>query len=333
MPVFSTAPPRWIDRFSRVVTVPLPPGSLDAVSVCRHDEARARESSGARLIDPQGADGAARGPDEFRATLYHLDKRTCRVARGGGHRIVVAAAGALAAQRLGGPRRELAPRDVALFSADARLELQAAQDEAWAIVLDYVAPPRRGPLAPAVRPGVARISSMAPLRARAAQRLLPAEFHALISPRDLYTAVGPIARGPGRFEVVGPSRLVVVVASTPPQTGPALHIHRETIEMFVVLAGRFRVTWGDAGERGATLERFDAIVVPPGVSRAFTAIGAEPGWIMPVVVGADDETRDLAWLPEVHQRLREAAGSTRTGALLYELLRRVLLRVARRPEG
>ncbi len=253
-----------------------------------------------------------------------------------GFRIVVAVAGALVVDRAGGgARREtyLAPHDVALFEVDAPLELRAAQGEAWAIVLDYIAPPRRRSLASAVKPGVARISNMQPLRSRAAQRLLPAEFHALISPRDLYTAVGPIARGPGRFAVVGPSRLVVVIASTPPQTGPALHIHRETIEMFVVLKGRFRVTWGDAGERAATLERFDAVVVPPGVSRAFTAVGPKPGWIMPVVVGADDETRDLAWLPEVHQQLREAAGGTRTGALLYELLRRLLLRVARRPGG
>lgn len=312
--------------------IPQPPGALDDVGVFRLAEhvARARGEQGARAIDPQAASGAARGPAGFSLTVYEMSEGTSRLPRGRGYRVVVAAAGALELRgaRAGGVTR-LDPRDVALVARDDALELRPAGAEARAAVIDYLPPPGWS-LAP--RPGVARVSRLRPLRTRWPLRLLPAAFHAVVSPRDLYPAVGPIPFGPGRFAVRGPSRLVVVVACTPAGTGPALHIHRQTTEMFMILEGRFRVSWGDAGEREQTLGPLDAIVLPRGVSRAFTAVGPEPGWILPMVVGANDETRDIAWLPDVQAKLREAASTTGAGALLFALARRGVLRFARRPD-
>ena len=98
---------------------------------------------------------------------------------------------------------------------------------------------------------------------------------------------------------VSPSRLSVV------SYGEEKPLRGGTSEMAYSRNRRaeFVITWGDDGEHATELGALDAIVVPTGVSRAFTALDDGPNWIMPIVVGADDETEDIVWLENVAEQL------------------------------
>ncbi|MFT4627742.1 MAG: putative RmlC-like cupin family protein [Myxococcota bacterium] len=188
----------------------------------------------------------------------------------------------------------------------------------------------RGELLELVYPGVAygprawRFGATAPLRTRVPLRWAPTEVLDLLSPRDLYPVVGPVQYGPGRFALQGPPGLVVVLAHTPRGTGPALHVHTQSTEMFVVLGGRFRVFWGDHAEDGVELGPLDHIVVPTGLPRGFTAL-TDDAWILPVVVGVADEREDILWPPAVVAQLERVAPPG-----LVPLMRRLGLRLAAR---
>lgn len=65
-----------------------------------------------------------------------------------------------------------------------------------------------------------------------------------------------------------------------------LHSHL-TQEVFVALTGRWEVFWGPQGERKLVLEPWDTVSVPPGLSRGFRNVGAEPAWLMGMASGPD----------------------------------------------
>lgn len=147
-----------------------------------------------------------------------------------------------------------------------------------------------------------------PIRRKPLLKLIPQAFRAVLSPRDLYLLIGP-KRARLKYGITGPDRFLITLASTPLHTGPALHVHRHTKEIFMVMEGRFKVSWGDNGEHHTILDRYDTIAIPPGVNRAFENIGGEPNWLMPIVVGADDELDDIVWLPEVARELSRQLSS------------------------
>lgn len=148
-----------------------------------------------------------------------------------------------------------------------------------------------------------RFADTRPIRHRFPLRWVPSAFRDVLSPRDLHLLLGPRG-GRMRYAVTGPDALLVALASTPPGTGPALHVHTRSHEVFVVCEGRFRVRWGDAGEHEAVLEPFDVAAFPPGVNRTFENAGGEANWILPIVVGANDELEDIVWLPPIRDALR-----------------------------
>jgi mannose-6-phosphate isomerase-like protein (cupin superfamily) len=102
-----------------------------------------------------------------------------------------------------------------------------------------------------------------------------------------------------------------------PGKGAALHAH-PTVEVFMVLSGRWGVYWGDAGEHEIVLEQWDTISVPPGVMRGFRNTGSEAGYLMAILGGT--EAGHVTWAPEVLERAREtglgldAEGNLVTGA-------------------
>ena len=98
--------------------------------------------------------------------------------------------------------------------------------------------------------------------------------------------------------------------------------------MFVVLAGRFRITWGERGEHATLLDRLDAIVVPRGINRAFVAAGDGENWLLPIVVGAEREADDIVFLRDVERQLR-AAGPR----VAVELAKLAGLRIGERARG
>ena len=76
-----------------------------------------------------------------------------------------------------------------------------------------------------------------------------------------------------------------IVRCEPGKCAP-LHSHL-TQEVFVALTGRWQVFWGPLGERSLVLEPWDTISIPPGVSRGFRNVAAEPGYLMGMASGRD----------------------------------------------
>lgn len=74
-----------------------------------------------------------------------------------------------------------------------------------------------------------------------------------------------------------------------PGNGVMMHVH-DTNETFVVLEGRWRMTWeGEQGDDSVELDRYDVISFPPHVQRQFhclsTSPGVEKGMILGVIGG------------------------------------------------
>ena len=76
-----------------------------------------------------------------------------------------------------------------------------------------------------------------------------------------------------------------IVLCEPGRAAP-LHNHL-TEEVFVALTGRWEVFWGPQGDRRVFLEPWDTVSVPPGVSRGFRNVGAEPAYLMGMASGKD----------------------------------------------
>jgi mannose-6-phosphate isomerase-like protein (cupin superfamily) len=76
-----------------------------------------------------------------------------------------------------------------------------------------------------------------------------------------------------------------IVRCEPGKAAP-LHNHL-TQEVFVALTGRWEVFWGPQGDRRLTLEQWDTVSVPPGVSRGFRNVSAEAAYLMGMASGHD----------------------------------------------
>jgi mannose-6-phosphate isomerase-like protein (cupin superfamily) len=76
-----------------------------------------------------------------------------------------------------------------------------------------------------------------------------------------------------------------IVRCEPGKSAP-LHNHL-TQEVFVALTGRWQVFWGPEGERSIVLEPLDTVSIPPGVSRGFRNVAAEPSLLMGMASGSD----------------------------------------------
>lgn len=89
-----------------------------------------------------------------------------------------------------------------------------------------------------------------------------------------------------------------------PGKAAPLHNHL-TQEVFIPLSGRWQVFWGPRGERWLELEAWDAIAIPPGLSRGFRNVGAEPAWLLGLAAGR--EPGMIEW-PAVVREAAAAAG-------------------------
>lgn len=295
-----------------------PAVQLEVPAVSGHDVHQAvfRMGDPARLTDADhvtliaaasdAIDGAVVGPERFELCALSVAKRASRVeAARSCFTALHVVEGTLRLQSRDGSI-DLGPRDTALLAPGTAYSLHATDaHDVTLLDLQYSPPPGTKPTDRNLNVSVARVDNMVPVRKRFPVALAPA-INDILSPHTLHPVIGPVGRGPGRFEIVGPDELVVALATTPRGTGPALHVHRYSTEMFVVLEGQFRVYWGERGEHETLLNPLDAVVIPRGVNRAFEASGAGNNWILPMVVGTNDESEDIVFFPEVEQRIREA---------------------------
>lgn len=99
--------------------------------------------------------------------------------------------------------------------------------------------------------------------------------------RTTYRVLGSVPAAPLQAEGFH----LNLVLCEPGKAAP-LHNHL-TQEVFVALTGRWAVFWGPEGERSLVLEPWDTISIPPGVSRGFRNVGAEPAYLMGMASGHD----------------------------------------------
>ena len=120
-----------------------------------------------------------------------------------------------------------------------------------------------------------------------------ARFHALRPTDDYIDAAIPGCERT-TFRVLGQQPAAPLAAEgfhmnlvlcEPGKSAP-LHNHL-TQEVFVALTGRWEVFWGPLGERSVSLEAWDTISIPPGVSRGFRNVGTEPAYLLGMASGRD----------------------------------------------
>lgn len=113
--------------------------------------------------------------------------------------------------------------------------------------------------------------------------------------QDTVVAAGaPIAGGGG---------MTMGFAVCPPGQGPGLHRHSSTYETFVVLDGELEYVWGRDGEHTIVLGKYDVVSFPPGVYRAFHAVGDSPAVLLALITGGDQD--DIVNAASVGQALDE----------------------------
>jgi mannose-6-phosphate isomerase-like protein (cupin superfamily) len=117
--------------------------------------------------------------------------------------------------------------------------------------------------------------------------------------RDTYPVLGHVPGAPLAAE----SFFMNLVRCAPGKAAP-LHNHL-TQEVFIALTGTWQVFWGPTGARAITLEPFDVISIPPGVSRGFRNVGAAEAWLIGIAGGPDPGR--INW-PEPVRALARAAG-------------------------
>jgi mannose-6-phosphate isomerase-like protein (cupin superfamily) len=143
---------------------------------------------------------------------------------------------------------------------------------------------------------VARFRELKPLQIQQSSRV-PQAARDVVYARTLLSVIGleGAAKTPvnANAPIVGAGGITLTYAVCPPGQGPSLHAHRKTYETFVVMRGRFEVTWNDNGENRVELEQFDTISVPPGVCRAFRNIGEEDAMLQAIISGGVHDFNDI----------------------------------------
>ena len=122
--------------------------------------------------------------------------------------------------------------------------------------------------------------------------------------RDIYNVIGPgVTEDPGlEPAITAVEGFNVTYIGAAPGKGAALHSH-PTVEVFVVLTGRWVVYWGEDGDGETELNTLDMISVPVGVMRGFRHVGDEHAFLM-AILGGNDAGR-VDWAKSVLSRAKE----------------------------
>ena len=153
---------------------------------------------------------------------------------------------------------------------------------------------------PDLEPHVLRFADLGPKESpyRPVDTLLP-RFR-----RKRYSVVGRPAEQVGErtpLEDVDAFNLTYLACE--PGTGIGAHAH-DTEELFIVMAGRWRVTLGENAEQATEIGPFDLVAVPPGIMHGAMNISDETGWMMTVNAGHGGAR--IAWAANLVAELRAA---------------------------
>lgn len=149
---------------------------------------------------------------------------------------------------------------------------------------------------------IARFSEISSQGARFAEEMgVPLGAYQKMTAEELFLVMsspklgGPFATDPG---ISADQDLVCAIVRCSPGQGPYLHAHYNTLENFICLDGRFRISWGDTGENEAFLDPFDVVSVPRGVVRAFDNASDQEANILAFIRGdTPEDFADVAMTP------------------------------------
>lgn len=141
---------------------------------------------------------------------------------------------------------------------------------------------------------------------------IPPEAMEMVSAKNVFPVMSPDGWS-GRNAIApvkGAPGITISLAECPPGNSPGLHAHETTVENFFCVRGRFKISWGDAGEHSTVLEPMDFVSVPPGVLRNFTNISDEMGYLFVVIQTAPGEESDqVAFAPSVGEEIAAKFGA------------------------
>ena len=121
--------------------------------------------------------------------------------------------------------------------------------------------------------------------------------------REIYNVIGRgVTEDAGLQPAISDNRdFNLTIMKSDPGKGSSLHDH-QTIEVFVVLSGRWAIGLGDNGEHEVILDPFDIFSVPPGVMRSVKNAGTEPGYIIAVLGGTDPG--QVRWSKSINEKAK-----------------------------
>jgi uncharacterized RmlC-like cupin family protein len=147
---------------------------------------------------------------------------------------------------------------------------------------------------------------------------LPGEVFDVFAPNTIFPMLVPkgyTGRSSGA-PLKGEPGLYMSITECPPGARPALHIHPQNIENFFCVKGRFRIRWGEAGDRSVVLSQFDLCSVPAGIYRTFENIGDEAGLLLVIVnIRTEEQSDDVIISPVETHRLSKEFGHEVIGQL------------------
>jgi mannose-6-phosphate isomerase-like protein (cupin superfamily) len=112
-----------------------------------------------------------------------------------------------------------------------------------------------------------------------------------------------------RPAIAGLPGLEVSIVECPPGNGAGLHVHHRTHESFVVIDGRFEVSWGPDGENKIILSPCDMVSIPPGLYRSFRNIDDKPARMLGFIQGPKEAAmNDIVYSRASAQQVEAAYG-------------------------
>ncbi len=121
--------------------------------------------------------------------------------------------------------------------------------------------------------------------------------------REIYQVIGGgVIEDPALKAPIPADGFHLSIVKAGPGKGTGLHNHK-TVEVFMVLTGKWSVIWGDEGENELQIGQYDTISIPPGVLRGFRNDSDHEALLLALVGGQDPGK--VAWIGTVLDAVKE----------------------------
>ena len=159
------------------------------------------------------------------------------------------------------------------------------------------------------------INEIKPMIDHTLMKFVPKLFYQILSPDKLYLLVGPQPIFMNiDYKHRGPQNFILTLVKVPNGRGAELHKHIYSTEIFFVVKGIFMIEICedynnlDSCET-IELEMYDFIIIKKGIYRRFINIHEDEGIIMPIVLGTNDETKDIIFPSTTKSKILKDAGN------------------------